>query len=129
MENYLQSYSRAIKEQEPAEVVSALAGKIMSTLKHDEENPVYDTDHALVMCQLHQFHPGTLHLYKRKGLHGEILKHYMEKGDLSQVVETCRNFGDQNPGLWLQTLQFVANDCTAQPEQVTKPAQQTRMMT
>ena len=98
--------------------MASLAGKISSTLNYDEERPRYDIDHALVMCQLHRFHQGTLYLYKKKGLYGEILKHYMEQGELNQVVETCRKFGDQNPGLWLQTLQFVANDNNAEPEQV-----------
>ena len=91
----------------------------MATLQFDEGEPLYDIDHALVMCQLHKFHRGTLYLYKKKSLYEEILKHYMEMSDLDQVVNTCRRFGDQNPALWTKTLQFVAKDCTAQPEQVT----------
>ena len=96
-----------------------MADKIVATLQFDEGEPLYDIDHALVMCQLHKFHRGTLYLYKKKSLYEEILKHYMEMSDLDQVVNTCRRFGDQNPALWTKTLQFVAKDCTAQPEQVT----------
>ena len=60
------------------------------------------------MCQLHNFHPGTLYLYEKKQLFGEILKHHIQYRNVAAAVSTCRKFGDQNPGLWLQTLQFVA---------------------
>ena len=87
-----------------------LEKKIIGTLKN--ANAKYNSDHVLVMCQLHNFHPGTLYLYERKQLYGEILKHHIQHQNVSAAVATCRKFGEQNPGLWLQTLQFIANDCS-----------------
>ena len=94
----------------------------MSTLRNP--NAKYNSDHVLVMCQLHNFHPGTLLLYEKKELYGEILKHHIQHCNVSAAVATCRKFGGQNPGLWLQTLQFIANDCSydnpSQTEQISE---------
>ena len=122
LEHYLQNYG-ALKEAKATEDIDdeqlsiintkemQLEKKLLGTLKSC--NAKYNSDHVLVMCQLHNFHPGTLYLYEKKQLYGEILKHHIQYRNVAAAVTTCRKFGDQNPGLWLQTLQFVANDCSA----------------
>ena len=119
LEHYLQSYG-VLKEAQATEDIDdeklgsiklkekTLETKLLETLKNC--NAKYNSDHVLVMCQLHNFHPGTLYLYEKKQLFGEILKHHIQYRNVAAAVSTCRKFGDQNPGLWLQTLQFVAND-------------------
>merc|ERR1712150_365781 len=121
LEHYLQSYG-VLKEAQATEDIDdeklgsiklkerTLETKLLETLKNC--NAKYNSDHVLVMCQLHNFHPGTLYLYERKQLYGEILKHHIQHQNVSAAVATCRKFGEQNPGLWLQTLQFIANDCS-----------------
>ena len=112
LENYLLTYSKL----DDFNAKEKLSVQILETLENPDAK--YDSDHALVMCQLHGFHRGTLFLYEKKELYGEILKHHIEQENLNQAVMTCRKFGDAHPGLWLQTLQCVADDCSAQPEQV-----------
>ena len=121
LEHYLQNYG-GLKDSQIAEDIDdermdliktqevQLEKKLLETLKSC--NAKYNSDHVLVMCQLHNFHPGTLYLYEKKQLYGEILKHHIQYRNVAAAVSTCRKFGDQNPGLWLQTLQFVANDCS-----------------
>jgi hypothetical protein len=120
LEHYLQNYGalKATYETEDilddAEISKSkemeleLEKKLLGTLKNS--NAKYNSDHVLVMCQLHNFHSGTLYLYEGKQLYGEILKHHIQHRNVASAVTTCRKFGDQNPGLWLQTLQFIAND-------------------
>ena len=67
----------------------------------------YDNDHALILCQLHNFLKGTLYLYERKELHHQILKIHMEMNNVDEALKTCRQFGPQNPNLWVQALQLV----------------------
>ena len=122
LEHYLQNYGtlNGTYENQNAVDVESLSNtkqqkaelekKILGTLKNS--NAKYNSDHVLVMCQLHNFHHGTLFLYEKKQLYGEILKHHIQHRNVAAAVATCRKFGDQNPGLWLQTLQFIANDCS-----------------
>ena len=69
----------------------------------------YDNDHALVLCQMHDFLRGTLHLYERKGLHSQILKLHIELNDVEAALDTCRKFGPQDPRLWIEALQLIGN--------------------
>ena len=131
LEHYLQSYGTLQVDYETDDLAddvksfhqqskAELERKLLGTLK--SSNAKYNSDHVLVLCQLHNFHPGTLYLYEKKQLYGEILKHHIQHQNVAAAVATCRKFGDQNPGLWLQTLQFVANDCSydnpAQQDQI-----------
>ena len=52
---------------------------------------------------------GTLHLYERKGLHGQILKIHIEHNNVDAALDTCRQFGPQDPNLWIQALQLIGN--------------------
>lgn len=85
--------------------IKIIEDKIMKILS--SPNLSYDNDHALVLCQLHNFLKGTLYLYDRKGLHHQILKIHMEMNDIEAALDTCRQFGPQNPNLWVQALQLV----------------------
>ena len=81
--------------------------KIMNILA--SPNFSYDNDHALVLCQMHNFLRGTLDLYQRKGLHCQILKIHIELNDVEAALDTCRQFGPQDPNLWIQALQLIGN--------------------
>ncbi len=59
LELYLREY---VKELEPEELKS----RILSFLKDPGSN--YDTDQALVLCQIHNFGPGTLFVYEKAKL-------------------------------------------------------------
>ena len=50
-----------------------------------------------------------MHLYERKGLHGQILKIHIEHNNVEAALDTCRQFGPQDPNLWIQALQLIGN--------------------
>ena len=86
---------------------SDIESKIMKILSSPYLS--FDNDHALVLCQMHNFLKGTLHLYERKGLHQQILKIHMEMNNVEAALATCRSSGAQNPNLWVQALQLVGS--------------------
>ena len=62
------------------------------TLLQDESVP-YDTNQALVLCQLKQFDEGIVYLYEKTGMFTDILSYWMEKGDTDRVIEGVRRYG------------------------------------
>ena len=110
LENYLHKY----KNMDASQRIN-WETKIMNVLS--SPHVTFDNDHALVLCQLHNFRRGTLHLYERKGLHSQILKLHIELGDINSALATCRKFGPQNPNLWIQALQSMASEDTEASEE------------
>ena len=86
LEHYLHHYT-SLDASEKSKA-KPLEDKIMAVLSNPKLS--YDNDHALVLCQLHNFLRGTLHLYERKGLHSQILKLHIELGDVEAALDTCR---------------------------------------
>lgn len=106
--NLLEQYLHQFKHAEEAkEDVKEIERRIMGILSSSHFS--YDNDHALVLCQLHNFRRGTLHLYERKGLHSQILKLHIELNDVEAALDTCRKYGPQDPNLWIQALQLIGN--------------------
>ncbi|KAG1222166.1 hypothetical protein G6F68_020721 [Rhizopus microsporus] len=53
----------------------------------------YDTNQALVLCQLKNFDEGIVYLYEKTGMYTNILHHWMEKGSTERVIEGVRKYG------------------------------------
>ena len=62
------------------------------TLLHDE-SVHYDTNQALVLCQLKQFDEGIVYLYEKTGMYTDILRYWMDKGNTDRVIEGVRKYG------------------------------------
>ncbi|XP_014678705.1 PREDICTED: vacuolar protein sorting-associated protein 11 homolog [Priapulus caudatus] len=79
------------------------------------QNPAagYDIDQALVLCQMHNFRLGVLYLYEKSKLYQQILSHHMEHKEYTNIVDTCKKFGTEEPNLWVQALWYFAKteDC------------------
>jgi hypothetical protein len=75
-----------------------------------EQNPGYDKDLALVLCQMHKFRDGLLFLYEKMKLYKEVLACYMKDGDYAGLISTCKRLGDVGPGsdlsLWNDVLVY-----------------------
>ncbi|KAJ3022002.1 Vacuolar protein sorting-associated protein 11 [Thoreauomyces humboldtii] len=80
-------------------------------LLHDQ-NANYDINHALVLCKMHEFGSGILYLYERMSLHKDILQQHMDASDYTNVISTCKAYGDADPSLWTQSLAFFAEKGT-----------------
>ncbi|XP_031570001.1 vacuolar protein sorting-associated protein 11 homolog [Actinia tenebrosa] len=77
----------------------------------------YDLDHAMVLAQMHHFKAGILYLYEKAKLYQQILHYHMEQNDYHNVIDTCKKYGVQDPGLWVQALSYFARketDCKTQ---------------
>ena len=105
LEHYLHHFNTM--EETDQSVVKAMEDKILHILSSPKLS--YDNDQALVLCQLHNFLRGTLHLYERKGLHSQILKLHVEMNNVEAALQTCRQFGPQNPSLWVEALQLIGD--------------------
>lgn len=58
-----------------------------------DESVQYDTNQALVLCQLKQFDEGIVYLYEKTGMYTDILRYWMEKGGTDRVIEGVRRYG------------------------------------
>lgn len=101
LEHYLHQYD---DQQDPDR--RELEEKVMTILRNTDAN--YGEDQALILCQRHRFKRGSLLLFQRKGFYAQILTSYMEDGDLTSALQTCRQFGPQDPNLWVQCLQHLS---------------------
>ncbi|XP_017782805.1 PREDICTED: vacuolar protein sorting-associated protein 11 homolog [Nicrophorus vespilloides] len=74
----------------------------------------YDKPQALVVCHMHGFSEGILHLYEEQKLYQQILRYHMsrskEQFDANAVLACCRRFGHQEPTLWVQALWTCIRD-------------------
>ncbi|EDO40103.1 predicted protein [Nematostella vectensis] len=68
----------------------------------------YDLDHAMVLAQMHHFKAGILFLYEKAKLYQQILHYHMEQNDYTNVIDTCKKHGAQDPSLWVQALSYFA---------------------
>lgn len=83
----------------------------------------YDVDHALVLCQTHDFKVGVLYLYEKMQLYHEIMQYYMENNEYGQIVESAKKFGKKDNYLWVEALSYFAGveeDCQAEIREVLK---------
>uniref|UniRef100_A0A4W3J9W8 Vacuolar protein sorting-associated protein 11 homolog n=1 Tax=Callorhinchus milii TaxID=7868 RepID=A0A4W3J9W8_CALMI len=71
-------------------------------------------DKALVLCQMHNFKDGVLYLYEQGRLYQQIMHYHMQNEAFAKVLDTCEQYGEQEPCLWEQALGYFARkeeDC------------------
>lgn len=103
----------AVREKERKERNKVLEVKIMTALRRWEELP-YNVMKALQYCKLKKFKEGIMYLFERLELFSEVIRCHVKDSNIAAAVDVCRRFGDRNPNLWLQTLQFIVNvECGA----------------
>ncbi|KAI8352515.1 hypothetical protein BD560DRAFT_408869 [Blakeslea trispora] len=89
------------------------------SLLHDE-SVHYDTNQALVLCQLKEFDEGIVYLYEKTGMYTDILKHWMNKGQTDRVIEGVRKYGPKDPSLYPMVLTYFSSS----PEILAKSTQE-----
>ncbi|XP_036179946.1 vacuolar protein sorting-associated protein 11 homolog isoform X3 [Myotis myotis] len=98
-------------EKDP-QVKEKLHAEAISLLKSGRFCDVFDK--ALVLCQMHDFQDGVLHLYEQGKLYQQMMHYYMQHEQYRQVIEVCERHGEQEPSLWEQALSYFARkeeDC------------------
>ncbi|KAI8997885.1 hypothetical protein BDB01DRAFT_864962 [Pilobolus umbonatus] len=77
-------------------------------LLHDD-SVQYDTNQALVLCQLKEFDEGIVYLYEKTEMYTDILRHWMDKGQTDRVIEGVRQFGPKDPSLYPMVLTYFSS--------------------
>ncbi|GBG75387.1 hypothetical protein CBR_g20017 [Chara braunii] len=91
------------------------------------QQPNYDVDLALVLCQMHNFEPGLLFLYERMHLYKEVMAVYMRAEDYQGLIDCCKKLADSgdggDPRLWMDVMAYFGEkerDCENEVREVLK---------
>jgi hypothetical protein len=68
----------------------------------------FSDDQALVLCKVHNFRWGILHLYEKLMLYKDIVQYHMDNREYEMVVKSCKKYGDKDPNLWVHALSYFA---------------------
>ncbi|XP_010412524.1 PREDICTED: vacuolar protein-sorting-associated protein 11 homolog isoform X2 [Camelina sativa] len=91
----------------------------------DLEQPVYDVDLAIILCEMSSFKEGLLYLYEKMKLYKEVIACYMQNHDHEGLIACCKRLGDSgkggDPSLWADLLKYfgqIGEDCTKEVKEV-----------
>lgn len=118
----------AVEKESPEDREERLK-KALGLLKNGwgphEQQPRYDVDLALVLCQMHNFRDGLLFLYEKMKLYKEVMVVYMKDGDYQGLISCCKRLGDASRGgdssIWSDVLTYFGErgeDCSKEVKEV-----------
>lgn len=81
----------ALTQREKLKRTKEFKTKSLALLK--DETVQYDTNQALVLCQLKKFDEGIVYLYEKTEMYTDILRLWMEKEETDKVIEAVRKYG------------------------------------
>ncbi|KAJ0230048.1 Vacuolar protein-sorting-associated protein 11 [Hirschfeldia incana] len=91
----------------------------------DQEQPLYDVDLAIILCEMNSFKEGLLYLYEKMKLYKEVIACYMQNHDHEGLIACCKKLGDSgkggDPSLWADLLKYfgeIGEDCTKEVKEV-----------
>lgn len=70
----------------------------------------YDKKHALMVCEIYHIDEGTELLCKMMNLKNELVAHYMQRKKYQELIDLCKDCGEIEQNLWIQTLTFLVNE-------------------
>ncbi|GMY11086.1 vacuolar protein-sorting-associated protein 11 homolog [Fagus crenata] len=89
------------------------------------EQPLYDVDLAIILCEMNAFNEGLLYLYEKMKLYKEVIACYMQAHDHEGLIACCKRLGDSgkggDPSLWADLLKYfgeLGEDCSKEVKQV-----------
>ncbi|KAF9589980.1 hypothetical protein IFM89_029717 [Coptis chinensis] len=89
------------------------------------ENPLYDVDLAIILCEMNAFKEGLLFLYEKMKLYKEVISCYMLAHDHEGLIACCKRLGDSSkggdPSLWGDLLKYfgeLGEDCSNEVKEV-----------
>ncbi|KAK1296896.1 hypothetical protein QJS10_CPB15g01584 [Acorus calamus] len=98
---------------------------LKSAWPSDMEHPLYDDDHAVVLCARNAFNDGLLFLYEKKKLYKEVIGCYKNAHDHDGLIACCKRLGDSSkggdPSLWKDVLNYfgdLGEDCSKEVKEV-----------
>lgn len=98
---------------------------LKSVWPSDQENPLYDVDLAIILCEMNAFKEGLLFIYEKMKLFKEVIACYMQARDHEGLIACCKRLGDSGKGgetsLWADVLKYfgeLGEDCTKEVKEV-----------
>ncbi|GKD49243.1 vacuolar protein sorting-associated protein 11, partial [Tanacetum coccineum] len=89
------------------------------------EQPLYDVDLAIILCEMNSFKEGLLYLYEKLKLFKEVIACYMRAHDHEGLIACCKRLGDSgkggDPTLWADLLKYfgeLGEDCSKEVREV-----------
>lgn len=98
---------------------------LKSAWPSDSENPAYDVDLAIILCEMNAFKEGLLFLYEKMKLYKEVISCYMQARDHEGLIACCKRLADSSkggdPSLWGELLKYfgeLGEDCSSEVKEV-----------
>lgn len=98
---------------------------LKSAWPSDQEQPLYDVDLAIILCEMNAFKEGLLYLYEKLKLFKEVIACYMRSHDHEGLIACCKRLGDSDnggdPTLWADLLKYfgeLGEDCSKEVREV-----------
>ncbi|GLU08050.1 hypothetical protein SLE2022_249790 [Rubroshorea leprosula] len=98
---------------------------LKSAWPSDLEQPLYDVDLAIILCEMNSFKEGLLYLYEKMKLYKEVIACYMQTHDHEGLIACCKRLGDSgkggDPSLWADLLKYfgeLGEDCSKEVKEV-----------
>ncbi|OIT20102.1 PREDICTED: vacuolar protein-sorting-associated protein 11 homolog [Nicotiana attenuata] len=104
-------------------------GKGLTLLKSawpsELEQPLYDVDLAIILCEMNDFKEGLLFLYEKMKLYKEVIACYMQVHDHEGLIACCKRLSDLGKGgdssLWADLLKYfgeLGEDCSKEVKEI-----------
>ncbi|OAY83369.1 vacuolar protein-sorting-associated protein 11 homolog [Ananas comosus] len=98
---------------------------LRSAWTSEMEQPLYDVDLAIILCEMNAFKEGMLFLYEKMKLYKEVIACYMQSHDHEGLIACCKKLGDSSQGgdptLWGDLLKYfgeLGEDCSKEVKEV-----------
>lgn len=98
---------------------------LKSAWPSEQEQPQYDVDLAIILCETNSFKEGLLYLYEKLKLYKEVIACYMQTHDHEGLIACCKRLGDSgkggDPSLWANLLKYfgeLGEDCSKEVKEV-----------
>ncbi|KAK6155310.1 hypothetical protein DH2020_009558 [Rehmannia glutinosa] len=98
---------------------------LKSAWPSEQEQPLYDVDLAIILCEMNSFKEGLLYLYEKLKLYKEVIACYMQAHDHEGLIACCKRLGDSgkggDPSLWADLLKYfgeLGEDCSKEVKEV-----------
>ncbi|CAO3609654.1 unnamed protein product [Cunninghamella blakesleeana] len=96
-----------LTQREKLKRAKEFKAKSLALLKN--ETVQYDTNQALVLCQLKKFDEGIVYLYEKTEMYTDILRFWMEKQETDKVIEAVRKYGPKDSSLYPMVLSYFSS--------------------
>ncbi|CAA2965917.1 vacuolar -sorting-associated 11 homolog [Olea europaea subsp. europaea] len=98
---------------------------LKSAWPSEQEQPLYDVDLAIILCEMNAFKEGLLYLYEKLKLYKEVIACYMQSHDHEGLIACCKRLGDSgkggDPSLWSDLLNYfgeLGEDCSREVKEI-----------